>query len=211
MRNFIRLVVISSLLSCFNLTGSNNWSAVSRDTIPKHFRDYVRNYAPLAVSLGRDAKIPPAIILAVALLESGAGQSTLSQKANNHFGIKSIRNWEGDTYCMEHKEHGRDTRVQKACFRKYANVEESYIDFVLFLYESERYESLWDLSTTDLELWATALQDLGYATDRHYASKLIRVIKNYRLAIFMNDSSQEKSHQNIEKYIELKRIFRTRR
>ena len=43
-------------------------------------------------------KIPASIILSQALLESGAGASTLALKSNNHFGIKCHQNWRGKRF-----------------------------------------------------------------------------------------------------------------
>ena len=51
----------------------------------------------MAVEQMRKYKIPASITLAQGLLESGAGQSTLALKANNHFGIKKGMNWSGPT------------------------------------------------------------------------------------------------------------------
>ena len=43
----------------------------------------------------RDYKIPASITLAQGLLESGFGEGRLAVEANNHFGIKCHRGWEG--------------------------------------------------------------------------------------------------------------------
>ena len=42
--------------------------------------------------------IPPSIIMAQAILESGWGESELSTKANNYFGIKADSSWTGEVY-----------------------------------------------------------------------------------------------------------------
>lgn len=59
------------------------------------YNDYIKRYAPLAVDQMKRYNIPASITLAQGLLESGAGQSVLARKSNNHFGIKCHRNWHG--------------------------------------------------------------------------------------------------------------------
>ena len=49
---------------------------------------YVQQYKDLAIEQMKKYNIPASITLAQALLESGAGQSTLARESNNHFGIK---------------------------------------------------------------------------------------------------------------------------
>ena len=70
------------------------------------------------------------------------------------------------------------------CFRKYSRVEESYKDHSEFLVNGVRYKPLFDLSITDYKGWARGLQKMGYATDRAYANKLIKLIEDYELYRF---------------------------
>jgi len=49
---------------------------------------YIQKYRDIAVREMERAGIPASIKLAQGLLESNAGRSTLSMRANNHFGIK---------------------------------------------------------------------------------------------------------------------------
>ena len=62
--------------------------------------DYINNYKDLAISEMSRTGIPASIKLAQALLESGAGQSTLAREARNHFGIKCNGGWTGDTFTI---------------------------------------------------------------------------------------------------------------
>ena len=56
---------------------------------------YFDKYHKLAVEQQRKYKIPASITLAQGVLESGAGQSSLARKSNNHFGIKCHSDWRG--------------------------------------------------------------------------------------------------------------------
>ncbi|MBQ7471734.1 MAG: glucosaminidase domain-containing protein, partial [Prevotella sp.] len=111
--------------------------------------------------------------LAQGLLESGAGQSELTRKGNNHFGIK-CHGWTGRTTY-----HDDDARQE--CFRAYKNALESYEDHSKFLASSQRYSRLFQLSRTDYKGWAHGLKACGYATNPQYAHRLIDIIELYKL------------------------------
>lgn len=135
---------------------------------------YIETYKGIAMREMREHKIPASITLAQGLLESGAGNSALAREAKNHFGIKCHKGWEGDTYLMDDDE-------KNECFRKYANVEESFEDHSLFLATRNRYAALFDLDITDYEGWAKGLKAAGYATNPKYAQLLIDRIRLYDL------------------------------
>ena len=59
--------------------------------------EYINKYSDLAVEQMKLHKIPASITLAQGLLESGAGNSQLARKSNNHFGIKCGGSWRGRT------------------------------------------------------------------------------------------------------------------
>lgn len=55
----------------------------------RKYVEYIEQYKALALRDMHYHKVPASIKLAQALLESGAGQSRLATKTNNHFGIKA--------------------------------------------------------------------------------------------------------------------------
>lgn len=112
--------------------------------------------------------------MAQGLLESGAGQSTLARKSNNHFGIKCGSDWRGKTVS-----HDDDARGE--CFRAYKHPKESYEDHSKFLAGRSRYASLFKLKITDYKGWARGLKKAGYATNPRYADQLIGIIELYEL------------------------------
>lgn len=138
------------------------------------YDSYVEKYAALAVEQMQKYRIPASITLAQGILESGAGQSELARKSNNHFGIKCHSDWRGGRAY-----HDDDFRNE--CFRKYKKVEESYEDHSHFLADRPRYAELFKLNITDYKGWARGLQKCGYATDKAYANKLIKLIEDYEL------------------------------
>lgn len=143
----------------------------------KTYEDYIDRYGDLAIAHMERYKIPASITLAQGILESGAGLSDLARRSNNHFGIKCHRGWIGPAV------YAADD-LPNDCFRQYERVEDSYQDHSEFLLNGGRYRALFELSITDYKGWARGLQKMGYATDRAYANKLIKLIEDYELYRF---------------------------
>ncbi len=137
-------------------------------------QDYINQYQGLAIEeMGRSG-IPASIKMAQACLESAYGQSELSKKSNNHFGIKCKSNWRGQKVY-------HDDDHKNECFRKYKSVEDSYIDHSNFLMANPRYAFLFTLPPDDYKGWAKGLKQAGYATARHYDKSLIDIIEEHKL------------------------------
>lgn len=137
------------------------------------YEQYIDRYKAIAIEEMRKYGIPASITLAQGLLESGAGQSDLSQKGNNHFGIK-CHGWTGRTISHDDDRNGE-------CFRAYDSPQQSFEDHSLFLARRERYQRLFSLSPTDYKGWANGLKACGYATNPRYAQNLINIIETYEL------------------------------
>lgn len=152
------------------------------------YQKYIKQYGELAVKHQKKYRIPASITLAQGLLESGAGQSTLARRSNNHFGIKCHTEWRGSSV-----RHDDDLRGE--CFRKYRSVADSYEDHSRFLAERPRYAALFRLDTRNYKGWARGLQQCGYATDRAYANKLIKVIEDYELYRYDSHKGQGRTHR----------------
>lgn len=152
-------------LSQVTLGQSIKWNA--------RYQDYVDKYKNIAIREMQRYGIPASITMAQAILESGAGQSDLARKGNNHFGIK-CHGWEGRTI-----HHDDDLRGE--CFRAYDDPMESFEDHSLFLANRAHYKSLFQLERTDYKGWAHGLKKAGYATSPTYARRLIEIIELYEL------------------------------
>ena len=134
---------------------------------------YIEQWKETAVQNQADYGIPASIIMAQALLESAAGTSELAVNARNHFGIKCTSEWFGGVYYYDDDSKGE-------CFRQYANAAESFKDHALFL-QRPRYATCFEIAIEDYEGWAYRLKACGYANDKNYAPKLIKIIEDYRL------------------------------
>lgn len=136
--------------------------------------DYIKKYQLLAIEEMDRSGIPASIKIAQGCLESANGNSELSRKSNNHFGIKCKSGWTGKKVYYDDDEKGE-------CFRKYKNVEDSYIDHTNFLMDNPRYFSLFQLPSDDYVGWAKGLKRAGYATAKDYDKRLIKIIEENQL------------------------------
>ncbi len=169
MRSFLSYLLISLHLVAF-AQSSNRTSPFEKLTRSQ----YIERYAPYAVKEMLLSGVPASITLAQGILESGDGNSTLAQRANNHFGIKCHGVWEGKKFHMDDDSKGE-------CFRVYESVFESYRDHSEFLSGRERYAKLFELRRTDYKGWAHGLKDAGYATNPKYPALLIKIIEENEL------------------------------
>lgn len=145
----------------------------------KSTQEYIDKYAPIAMQKMKDHRIPASITLAQGILESGSGNSTLASKANNHFGIKCHKEWNGERFYQDDDE-------KNECFRVYPHAEGSFEDHSQFLTTRSRYADLFKLPQDDYSAWAFGLKNAGYATDKKYPQKLIGFIEKYELYKYDN-------------------------
>jgi Bax protein len=127
---------------------------------------YIEKYKGLAIDLMLKTNVPASVILGVALVESGAGNSALSRKFNNHFGItgKNTKALEKLGYRTRYKEYESDT----ASFRHFCDLMAS----------KPFYPTLVDKQ--DYKLWVPAIRRTGYAGSAHIWEKKVKttIIKN---------------------------------
>ena len=136
---------------------------------------YVDRFAKVAVREMELYGIPASITLAQGLLESNAGKSKLVTKNKNHFGLKCFSRSCKKGHCSNYNDdHHKDF------FRIFETDWASYRAHSKFL-TKKRYQHLLQLKSTDYKGWAYGLQKAGYATDKRYANKLIRLIKAFKL------------------------------
>lgn len=183
MENRLYRFVILAVVSLFAVGAQ----AQKRNT---RYVEYISKYSELAVEQMRLHKIPASITLSQGLLESGAGNSELARKSNNHFGIKCGGSWRGRSV-----KHDDDARNE--CFRAYSNPRDSYEDHSAFLRRGARYAFLFELDITDYKGWARGLKKAGYATDPSYANRLITIIEDYNL--YKYDSKGAYSERKLRK------------
>ncbi len=135
-------------------------------------QQYITKWKDVAMQQMTIHGIPASITLAQGILESRNGQSTLTVKSNNHFGIK-CHDWKG-------KKVYADDDKKNECFRKYKSAGQSFEDHSQFLLR-KRYADLFKLKPDNYKGWAKGLKKAGYATDPSYAKLLIKIIEQHEL------------------------------
>ena len=159
------LIFITYHLSLFTSVAQIRWNQT--------YQQYIDQYKDVAIEQMKRYGIPASITIAQGIFESGAGQSELAVKANNHFGIK-CNGWSGRKSYHDDDERGE-------CFRAYDNAYESFEDHSKFLSSRQRYSSLFNLKKDDYKGWARGLKAAGYATNPKYADRLIEILQLYKL------------------------------
>lgn len=158
--------------------------------------EYINQYKDVAIQKMKEYGIPASITLAQGILESGSGNSRLARKANNHFGIKCHKNWNGKRFYM-------DDDAKHECFRKYRKPADSYRDHSLFLTQRGRYSFLFDYKITDYKKWAHGLKKAGYATNPKYPQLLIGIIERNNLSQYDKGVKKKKSRRKSEEQVHL--------
>ena len=155
--------------------------AVSEFTSPEHFISVLYPHAEKAAkSLGTSAEV----LIAQSALETGWGQKVVRRNdgtmSHNLFNIKADKRWQGDKTSVNTLEFEKGIAVQqKADFRMYDNLEQSFSDFVSFIGQGERYQDARKVAAEPTQ-FIRALQKAGYATDPQYANKVINVMKSVK-------------------------------
>jgi len=167
--------------SFYNLTFILSPDYAARKGVPLHIvqekKQVIQNYLDTYMKVAKEEqaiyKVPTSITLAQGLLESNAGDSRLSKESNNHFGIKCKSKCKGCTCRNYHDDDYYDM------FRVFKNPWESYREHSILL-SGGRYKHLKEHGN-NYEKWAHGLKKAGYATDKKYAEKLIKIIEALRL------------------------------
>lgn len=143
---------------------------------------FIARIAPAAMASQQRVGVPASVTIAQAILESGWGQSQLTRRARNYFGIKCTA-WRSPTQAgcvsMSTTEFVRGRRITVVeRFRSYASTQASFDDHARLI--ASRYRSAMAASRQP-ETFARRLQSGGYATDPRYAASIIALMRQYRL------------------------------
>lgn len=109
---------------------------------------YVKKYKKLADSLSRVYQIPTGVILGIAILESGSGQSKNCRLLNNHFGIVGKNNL-------------LQTKGIKTRYKQYSSNEASFYDFVRVVSGKKYYAAL--KGNPSCRAWIVEMSKHGYS------------------------------------------------
>lgn len=144
---------------------------------PQAFVESLLPYAKKAASV---LGFSPHFLLAQAALETGWGKHIMSDTegnpSNNLFGIKAGKSWDGGVAVKDTLEFdGHQMKKERATFRAYSHVADSFMDYAQFITKNPRYEKARQ-NHHDAGNYFTELQAAGYATDPDYAEKILRIL-----------------------------------
>jgi hypothetical protein len=146
--------------------------------------EYIERFKDLAMLQHLITNIPASIKLSQALVESLGGESELAINANNHFGLKCWMCSPSEAYLKADDEYDKNGQLIYSKFLRFNSAEASYAAHSERLTTNPKYRALFSYERTDYRAWAYGLQKYGYATDKHYAEKLIATIEKYNLQRF---------------------------
>ncbi|MCX4164775.1 MULTISPECIES: flagellar assembly peptidoglycan hydrolase FlgJ [Paraburkholderia] len=142
---------------------------------------FVDKLAAPAQAASAATGIPARFIIGQAALESGWGKSEIRKtdgsSSHNVFGIKATKDWTGKTVSTLTTEYvnGQPQRVVEK-FRAYDSYQDAMTDYANLLKANPRYAQVLN-SSHDVAGFAHGMQRAGYATDPHYAKKLISIMQ----------------------------------
>ncbi|MGF6533603.1 MULTISPECIES: flagellar assembly peptidoglycan hydrolase FlgJ [Paraburkholderia] len=141
---------------------------------------FVDKLAASAQAASETTGVPARFIIGQAALESGWGKREIlkanGETSHNVFGIKATKDWTGKTVSTVTTEYrnGRPERVVEK-FRSYDSYDEAMADYAQMLKGNPRYAQVLN-GSHDAAGFAVGMQRAGYATDPHYAKKLMSIM-----------------------------------
>lgn len=141
-------------------------------------KSFLDKLKPYVIEDMRKSGILASLTAAQAFIESGKGNSGLTVKANNLFGIKGTYNGQSVTMLTTEYYNGIAVRVN-AAFRKYPSWLESINDHSALFNRLARYKNL--RGETDYVKACNNVHADGYATSPTYSTTLLNVINKYDL------------------------------
>ncbi|PTB18037.1 flagellar assembly peptidoglycan hydrolase FlgJ [Trinickia symbiotica] len=142
---------------------------------------FVEKMAAPAQAASAATGIPARFIIGQAALESGWGKGEIKNAngtlSHNVFGIKATKDWTGKTVTAVTTEYvnGKPQKVVEK-FRAYDSYADAMTDYAKMLRNNPRYASVVN-NSHDAASFARGMQRAGYATDPHYARKLISIMQ----------------------------------
>lgn len=148
MRNFnIKLLSLVTLFFSLSISAQNS---------------YINQYKAVATELSKEFGIPAAIILSIAYVETGGGNSKHAQTLNNHFGMV-----------------GKNT-VNSSKFKSFESSKESFRAFCEMISRKNYYQKM--KGNLDYSDWLNAIASAGYAgKPAEWKQKINNVIKKFGL------------------------------
>lgn len=147
---------------------------------------FIRRIGEKARAVGQKNDLYASVMIAQAILETGAGNSDLSQQPYyNLFGIKGDYEGENVVFSTQEDDGAGNWYTIDAAFKKYPSYKESFEDYAKLMKEgidwnNDIYSGTWKSNASTYQEATKALTGL-YATDTSYDQKLNAFIEEYNL------------------------------
>ncbi|MGX7025049.1 glucosaminidase domain-containing protein [Vagococcus hydrophili] len=164
--------------------------------------DFIESIGDKAREIGQEYDLYASVMIAQAILETGSGNSELSQAPNhNLFGIKGSYKGQSVSYNTSEDNGKGSLYTIKAEFRKYPGYKESFEDYAELLTDTKKgngdfYKGTWKKNAKTYQEATKSLTG-KYATDTSYDQKLNKLIETYDLTFFDKKLDGDAKIQNI--------------
>jgi peptidoglycan hydrolase FlgJ len=170
----------STSLDTGSLQNVNKSNPAKTSSITESVSNFLSKMLHHAKAASESTGMPAHLMLGQAALESGWGKHEIKSAdgtpSHNLFGIKATGNWNGkvvEITTTEYIQGVKQKRIEK--FRAYDSYADSFKDFANLMKNNPRYQNV-VANVHNVNSYANAMQDAGYATDPNYAKKLTSVI-----------------------------------
>ena len=131
---------------------------------------YIDKFAPIAIQLSIETQIPSSVILGVAIVESGFGNSKNCRLLNNHFGVKGK-----NTLRHRHKTY-------RSKYKEYASDSASYADFCRIVSSKKYYPKI--KNSRHNSIWLKHISKTYAKARKRWVKGVLYAIKKYHLGKF---------------------------
>ena len=173
-----KLLLITSLMVSALAVSAQNTS-----------QSYIEKFKNNAVRIMHETGVPASIVLAVAMHESGNGNSKIARNLNNQFGVKG---YDSHVYTYDNKK-------VRTYYRKYNSVLESFQDFARIMTERKQFSHLAEtLTHYDYTAWAKGIQRSGYCSSHKWSAQVLAIIRKYNLNAYDENPESQKQLAEIK-------------
>lgn len=176
--------------------GPLSWSPVDESAIDFDgtIEKFVDALYPYADKAAKKLGVEPEVLIAQSALETGWGRKVNTHgngdSSFNFFNIKADQRWQGNAVSVSTLEYRDGVPVrERANFRAYSSTRHGFEDYVNFVGTSERYRKA--LECSDGESYIRELAEAGYATDKEYADKIIRILNSPSLRTAIENAASQ--------------------
>ena len=144
-------------------------------------QSFINEIAPIIVATAKNRGYNfPSAIIAQAIIESAYGNSKLSSKFHNYFGLKAGSSWKGLVVTMTTKEEYKTGTITtiKDGFRCYGSMLDGVVGYFDFI-STSRYANL--KNATSSKDYLEKIKADGYATASKYVENCYKIVTQYNL------------------------------